>query len=379
MGGVRRSLPAFLALGVVLALGGALLRGPSRPPRHLVQFGWDEPDTAFLRAHVERMQRSPFDGCVFHATWRDGQGRPAGNLAWRAWGRERVPPAALLPAIRDLRATRFGRFRQNFLRLNVTPGDAPWLDEAPALLANLRLASQVAAAGAGVRGFVIDTEAYETPLWSYRHQADRGRRAFPDYAAAVRGRGREVGRALRSAYPDAVIILTFGTTVALWEAGPGRRPLDGLYYGLLPAFVDGLVDVSPRDGVVDGFELSYGYRTPAEFADGRGRMTSDVLRLVSDPVRYRRVVRAGFGLWLDYDQRRLGWDMAAPGRNYFTPQGLEQAVAAALEASDGYVWIYNEVPRFWTEPAVPAPYLDALRRARAGALTSAGRGGPPRP
>jgi hypothetical protein len=374
-------LAAFLALAVVLALGAALLRGPSHPPRHLVQFGWDEPDTTFLRAHVERMQQSPFDGCVFHATWRDEHGRPAGNLAWRVWGRERVPPAALLPAIRDLRKTRFGRFRQNFLRLNVTPGDVPWFGEAPAFLANLRLASQVASSGEGVRGFVLDTEAYETPLWSYRHQADRGQRPFPAYAAGVRERGREVGRALRSAYPDAVIILTFGTTVALWEAGPGRRPLEGLYYGLLPAFVDGLVDVSPRDGVVDGFELSYGYRTPAEFAAGRQRMTRDVLPLVADPVRYGRVVRAGFGLWLDFDQRRLGWDAAAPERNYFTPQGLEQAVRSALEESDGYVWVYNEVPRFWTEPAVPPAYLDALRRAREGrpSVTSAGRARSPAP
>ena len=40
---------------------------------------------------------------------------------------------------------------------------------------------------------------------------------------------------------------------------------------------------------------------------------------------YRRVVSAGFGLWLDYDWRKKGWDVQDPAKNYFTPAGFEAA------------------------------------------------------
>jgi hypothetical protein len=365
-GHVRRALVPWTVLLAALVGALVLLRDPGPRTRHLVQFGWDEPDTAFLRTHVARMRESPFDGCVFHASWAGRDGRPAGNLAWRVWSRERINPALLHPAIQDLRATPFGTFDQNFLRLNVTPGDVDWFEDPAPLLANLRLASQVARAGHGVRGFVLDTEAYEAPLFSYRRQTGARARPFEAYAAQARVRGREAMRALRSSYPDATVILTFGHTVAWWESGEGRRPLEDLHYGLLPAFVDGLVDGSPAGSVVDGFELAYAYRSPAQFAAGRRRIRQDTLPFVADPGRYARVVRVGFGLWLDYDWRRLGWDADHPERNYFTPAGFDASVRAALAASDGYVWIYNETPRFWTEPRVPAPYLEALRRARSG-------------
>ena len=30
--------------------------------KKLIEFGWDEPGTAFMREHAEEMDRSPFDG-----------------------------------------------------------------------------------------------------------------------------------------------------------------------------------------------------------------------------------------------------------------------------------------------------------------------------
>ncbi len=94
----------------------------------------------------------------------------------------------------------------------------------------------------------------------------------------------------------------------------------------------------------------------------------DAPTLAADRAAYARVVSAGFGLWLDYDWRRLGWDTRHPGKNYFTPEGFESALRAALEQSDEYVWIYAETPRWWSEKggpvALPTAYTDAARRAR---------------
>jgi hypothetical protein len=36
------------------------------PAKKLIEFGWDEPGTSFLRRHRAELERTPFDGCVFH-------------------------------------------------------------------------------------------------------------------------------------------------------------------------------------------------------------------------------------------------------------------------------------------------------------------------
>jgi hypothetical protein len=34
--------------------------------KYLIEFGWDEPDSHYLREHITEMEKLPFDGCVFH-------------------------------------------------------------------------------------------------------------------------------------------------------------------------------------------------------------------------------------------------------------------------------------------------------------------------
>ena len=357
----------MLVASTAAAVG--LLFGTTGRRTHLVQWGWDEPDTTYLRAHAPRMAQSPFDGTVFHASFVPVGGQAGGNLAWKAWGRQRIPAAGVYPAIKDLRATSFGTFRQNFLRVNVTPGDVDWFEDFEPVLANLRLASQVARAGDGVRGIVLDTEAYEAPVFWYGKQRLSGTRTFTAYAAQARRRGREVMAALRSSYPDLVLLVTFGHTLAAWESRyRGGAPLPSLQYGLLPAFMDGLVDGAEAGQVVDGYELSYAYREAAQFTAARHEMREGILPYVADPRRYRRVVRVGFGLWMDNDWRRHGWDPGDPSKNWFTPAAFESSLRAALAHTDGYVWVYTETPRLWTRDgrpeSYPPAYLDALRAVR---------------
>ena len=47
----------------------------------------------------------------------------------------------------DLRALQPRRFRELFLRVNVTPGDVGWFEDFSSILSNLRLAAQLARAG----------------------------------------------------------------------------------------------------------------------------------------------------------------------------------------------------------------------------------------
>jgi hypothetical protein len=97
-------------------------------------------------------------------------------------------------------------------------------------------------------------------------------------------------------------------------------------------------------------------------------MKDGLLPIVRDPLRYRRFFSFGFGIWMDEDWRKKGWDEQDLSKNYFTPEALEASVHRALEVADEYVWIYTETPRWWSAEGkpvkLPAAYDAAVRRAR---------------
>ncbi len=119
--------------------------------------------------------------------------------------------------------------------------------------------------------------------------------------------------------------------------------------------------------MVDGFELSYGFKEPAQFAAARRLVYTDVLPIVGAREAYGRRLRLAFGLWLDYDWRRLGWHNHRLVDNYFPPESFGRAAAAAKFAADEHVWVYSERVRWWTsagsDPQVPAAYRTKLAQS----------------
>ncbi len=175
--------------------------------------------------------------------------------------------------------------------------------------------------------------------------------------------------AFQEGYPDLTVFLTFGYSLAWKQTDGGRKPLAECSYGLLAPFLDGMIEAARgRTRIVDGHELSYGYREAAAFIAARRAIASDAAAMAADRAAYGRVVSAGFGLWLDYDWRKKGWNTRDPEKNYFTPAGFETAFRAALEQCDEYVWIYTETPRWWSEKgeslALPPVYADSIRSVR---------------
>jgi hypothetical protein len=174
--------------------------------------------------------------------------------------------------------------------------------------------------------------------------------------------------ALQEGYPGITVFLTFGHSLAFVLSDGGRRPLAETRYGLLAPFLDGLVEAARgRTRIIDGYELSYGFREPAQFIEARRQVREGVLPIVGPREAYRQRVRLAFGLWLDYDWRRHGWDARDGSRNYFSPDAFEVSLTSALRHSDEYVWIYGETPRWWA-PATPAAgvpeaYVAAVKSA----------------
>lgn len=360
---IRSSVVVSLGLLAVTAgIPAAARPGPEKDSlkgKKLIEWGWDEPDTKFMRANVEKMEQFPFDGLVFHATSGKGE-----NLSWETWGGRKFAPDDFKQAIEDLKATKFNRLTDRFLRVNVTPGKADWFDDdAWASVANnFGVAARVAREG-GCKGFMFDTEQYEgVTVFDYRKQKDKGKKTFAEYQARVRQRGREWIQAVNQQYPDITILLTFGYDISLWRA---VRPKDrsAAAYGLLADFLDGVLDACTKEtALVDGWEFAYPYKERRQFEAAYETITRKALDQTAVPEKYKAHVRAGFGLWMDH--RRKGWDVKDFSKNYFLPAEFESAVRSALEVSDGYVWVYSERPKWWTNEMLPREYVEALAKAR---------------
>ncbi|HEY8750646.1 MAG TPA: hypothetical protein VIM11_21860 [Tepidisphaeraceae bacterium] len=334
--------------------------------KKLIEFGWDEPDTAFIRAHLAELERTPFDGCVFHA---DAVGLDAKSVSftWTGWGTRAFTRDELQKAVADLKATPFKRFTHNFLRFNTTPADVDWFDDYSAIVNNAKLAAQFAT-DTDCAGILFDTEQYTGKLFNYSAQRDAKTKSWDQYAAQVRKRGREVMQAFQAGDPNVTLFLTFGYTLPFRQCQGDRAKLAKAQYGLLVPFLDGMLDAaSSNSRIIDGYESSYSFKDTTRFAPAYATMKSAVLPLVADPQKYQSHFSFGFGIWLDNNWRRLGWHTDDLSKNFYSPEAFEKTVEAALNRSDQYVWIYSETPKWWTASGKPDKLPDAydlaLRKA----------------
>ena len=335
--------------------------------KKIVEFGWDEPNTEFMREHVSDMEKTPFDGTIFHVNYKKQDGS-VGNFTWECWGKKTFAESELKPAIDDLKNTKFTKLTHNFLRFNVSPGDVDWFDDFSAILANAKLASKFAKKSK-IKGILFDIEQYTAQLFNYLKQRDSATKSWDQYADHVRKRGREVMEAFQSEYPDVTIFLTFGYCLPWAEMG-GKRNRSEVSYGLLAPLLDGMVDSAlPMVKIVDGYELAYSYKDVSHFAPGYKMMSDDVLKIVNaDHKKYRSIFSFGFGIWMDCSWREKGWNTEDFAKNFYTPDEFEKTVNTAIKTADEYVWIYTETPKWWTNAdkpdKLPQQYADALKRAK---------------
>lgn len=354
-------LSRLTALGLVAALNlaGVLSASAedSRPQKKLIEWGWDEPDARFMLENVEKMEQLPFDGVVFHVVSSKG-----GTLVWEMWGKREFALAEFQPSIEDLKATRFRRLTDRFLRVNVTPGDVDWFDDRAwaVVLNNFSVAARIAKQG-GCKGFMFDVEQYNAELFNYGKQVHREAKPFDAYRAQVRRRGQQWMKAVGGPFPDITLLLAYAYSIT------GGQPQDRAKasYGLLGDFLDGMLDAcTPATRFIDGWEGAYRYRQADQFQRAYEAIRVKLPSLAADPEKYRRHFSAGFGIWMDADWRSVGWRTDDLSKNFFTPAEFEASVRLGLERTDEYVWIYTEQPRWWTMAKLPPQYVEGLRKAR---------------
>ena len=308
------------------------------------------------------MEQIPFDGLVVDLDINGGPNYTDTRFAWQVWSPTVLDESDYSLAIRALQNTSFQRFTDNFLRFNVTPGYVDWFDPGFAgVLANAELAGRIVKA-CGLKGLFFDVEAYHGVLFHYASQPEAALHTFADYQQQVRHRGREFMCAVRAGYRHTMFVLAYGYYLG-WRPSLLGRALETARYGLLPAFLDGMLDVIDVPQLLyDGWEFAYGYKTEAQFSTAYDLIHQKGVdwHAQSVQVKFRQHYRASFGLWIDRDGV---WDQTDFTQNYFTPEEFEASLRLALRYTDRYVWIYNNAANWWNGH-VPQPYMDALTRAR---------------
>ena len=339
--------------------------------KKFIELGWDIPDTKFLREHWRAMeQEGPFDGVIFRVEAAAGGGKEVSSQA--GWNREPWQQEWFATALADLKACPFQKFTHNFIRFNATPEIIAWDDDEgwSALENKLRICAWLAREG-GAKGIAPDFEPYGANQWKF--DPAKGR-TFAATTALVRQRGAQFIRGIAAEKPDAVVLALFLNSV---QSGAGRAAdpdaiLVRESYGLLPAFLDGMLDAAPPAMViVDGCENGYYLDSVEAYQRAALDMRAwagPSARLVApeNRAKYRQQVQTGFGFYLDMFVNE-------PGHTYYRPpldgsrlRRLSRNLRAARDAADEYVWVYGEQCRWWSGLAKDQPWREDQLKKTAG-------------
>ena len=354
----------FTLCALLLALlAGAASADPQAPAKKLIEYGWDVPTPAYVRAHVRRMEERPFDGLMMRLEQGGGQ-----VFAGKRWDE-----AALQPDFQALRQIDWQKFTDNFLMM-YSASAMDWFSDADweTIAANAALMARGARIGR-CKGLVFDAEPYGENPWAYAKQARAKEKSFAEYQAMVRKRGAQFMQAMAREMPNLRLLTFFQLSLfrgLLNEPDPAKREsaLAGEGYGLLPAFLNGMLDAAgPEVVITDGNESAYYYTSPLDFYQSYHAMRQRALALVApENVRkYQQQMQASQALYVDYVFKY--WD-----RKYIAEQltpeerarWFEHNTYHALSTSDEYVWLYSEKMNWWKDEKVPPGIVEAITSAR---------------
>src|SRR5881227_2399076 len=97
----------FAPVVVLLFSSVSALAQATKPAKKLIEFGCDEPDTAFMKKHVAEMEKTPFDGTVFHIAYTNPRDGSKGSFMNECWGTRAFTEQELAASAEELRSTPF--------------------------------------------------------------------------------------------------------------------------------------------------------------------------------------------------------------------------------------------------------------------------------
>jgi len=359
--------------------------------KKLIEFGWDVPSPAYLARNIRRMEERPFDGVMIKmggpASLGSEEGAEAGiveavtvggvNDYSQVFRAREVDERAYRADLDALSRIEWDRFTDNFAMM-FAASDMDWFSEEDWgpdgwVLRNVGMCARVARAGR-CKGLTFDAEPYwrEGP-WKYEAQPWAGEKSYAEYEEIVRKRGAQFMARIQDEFSEPVIHTFFLNSLfphVAKEPDPAKRSemLKGEFYGLVAAFLNGMLDAAaPGTIITDGNEESYYYTSAQSFLESYHVMRQTALELIAPELRdkYRCQVQASQALYVDQlfslrADRLPGAFMSAEEQARLA----EHNVYWGLTCCDGYMWLYSENMNWWTGERVPPMLEEAVRSGR---------------
>ena len=335
--------------------------------KKLIEYGWDRPSAAYLVENVREMEKRPFDGVMIQL----------GDYG-EAFRRRSLDEEQVREDAEALAKIEWDRFTDNFIMIYAA-SDMDWFsdeDWAPDgwVLRNAGLCAKAARIGR-CKGVTFDAEPYwrEGP-WKYDAQARSGEKSFAEYEEIVRKRGAQFITRIQDEFPKNPVIHTFFLNSYFAHVAKEPDPekhgemLKGEFYGLMVAFLNGMLDAASAGTIItDGNEESYYYTSAQPFLESYHVMRQTALNLVPPELKdkYRLHVQASQALYVDQlcslrADQLPGAFMSAEEQARL----IEHNVYWGLTCCDGYMWLYSENMNWWTGERVPTMLEEAVRSAR---------------
>ncbi len=324
-----------LTVGLFLAVASALPALAQPRLILLTQSALRNPDGSEIRAYpayiktkVAVIDALPFDGIAFHS--------PSG---WSLMNGALHSTATLSNEWAPLKGVQWTRMKSNLAVVNVDrPND--FFDDWSATIQSFQNLA-VVLRDVGIQGVLFDNEEYQRHIWDYpdnvRYSATK---SLSDYYAQARLRGGQIISAMQSVHPDIEVMVLLSPAdncpstpdlVNAWSRDPSK---------LAGAFTVGMMENSTKP-IVDGNEVSYNYRTQAEFD------ASYQWRKFGMATKCPFISTALQTSW----SNRMSVSEAVYNRglNYangvykpMSPAIMQQVMGMALRGVDKYAWLYWE-------------------------------------
>jgi hypothetical protein len=325
------------------------------PRKKLIEYGWDVPTPAQLKAELAAMEQRPFDGLIF---------RLSGGH--NAFATKPLEQANFNEDSRILPELEFKQFQDNFVIIwGSPPADFDWYDDAQWSLieTNAKLLVRVAKTGR-IRGICFDPEPYDFKLWDYASQRQTNTHTFAEYQTKVKLRGAQLMRAFEEQLPGATILTFFHVSLfdRFADLGVAERAqrLMRDSWGLMPDFFVGMLEgASPQAKFIDGNENAYYYTSREQYFRAYHAIRQRAQNLVPPELRrkYEQQVQAGQALYVDQNfalrqpntEKYLSCKMKPEER----ARWFEHNTYWALYTTDQYVWCYSERMNWWKSQIPP--------------------------
>jgi len=334
----------------------------------IIEFGWDSPTTAYLKANIATMEQLPFEGVAINPEIPGSVGSGDGRLRSNVFGDVPLQYSDFATAISNLQQTNFNKFTDNFVSLTILPGDVDWFDDFSQVISNMALVARFAQE-TGMKGILLDLEEYgDKDIFTYSSTRLKytSTKTFTEYWDQIELRATEITQAMNAEYPDITIFLPVGYA-GIWRDYEKFGSLEAMKV-LLPAFIDGMVIASSEPTIFyEGTENSYGYKLELEFVQEYQRDLEGIQTFSRYPDLVRPKYNFGFAVFLDRGTSGFGQFHTNPAeydQNYFTPEEYQNSVRYAQRYSEKYMWIYTEHISWWPLSSIPDDYINAQAEGR---------------